>query len=216
MIRYGLIDLVHLTDGARLVEIYARGVQASLTREYGDAPWARAYRQIAADWASYFADLDYGGEEGMADMREGYYRVARALFTLTRQPEPEQPQLTALARTLAQRAPTYGDAFTETGREHIETTRLTLIALSYHWGDHARAIIAGAGLNARFQAVVGADTVERYTRDTRYFQLVCQHCTLEPAQCLLIEPDARIRQSAARIGIHTAPDLTALQPFASA
>jgi FMN phosphatase YigB (HAD superfamily) len=59
----------------------------------------------------------------------------------------------------------------------------------------------------------GARLVER---DTPYFQRVCQHCALEPTQCLLIEPNTRIRQSAERIGIHTAPDLTALQSFASA
>ncbi len=73
--------------------------------------WQAAYRQVSADWSSYWADLDLGGDESLAAWREGRWRVIRALARLAGQPCPLHEQmesfLTDLPRQVGRRCPAW-------------------------------------------------------------------------------------------------------------
>jgi hypothetical protein len=50
--------------------------------------WEKAYQQVVEDWASYWADLTLNEADSLAQWREGWWRVIRALYRLTGQPLP--------------------------------------------------------------------------------------------------------------------------------
>lgn len=50
--------------------------------------WRAATSQVAADWDSYWADLDLSGDDSLRQWREGRWRIVRAWFRLADQPIP--------------------------------------------------------------------------------------------------------------------------------
>jgi hypothetical protein len=89
-----------LLDGARARAALPVGVARVLSTRYGGgvAAWQDAYMQVRADWDSYYADLDIGGDGGVTDYFEGLLRTTRALFRLTNTPVP--PDVAQLSRAL--------------------------------------------------------------------------------------------------------------------
>ncbi|MBZ0286389.1 MAG: hypothetical protein K8I30_02155, partial [Anaerolineae bacterium] len=91
-----------LVDGARLRSGYAEQLGLLMAERFGGNPdlWIGARLHILKDWDSYFADLNFDGDDGVNDLWEGELRVTRALFRLTGIPEPDGPTLAALSREL--------------------------------------------------------------------------------------------------------------------
>ncbi len=89
--RAPLTLLIHtdcLLDRAALAEQMPAALAGTFAARHGGsaADWEDAYRRLLADWASYWADLDLGGDDSLAQWREGRWRVVRAHFRLVGQP----------------------------------------------------------------------------------------------------------------------------------
>lgn len=91
-----------LVDGHKIRQCYQQNMAQVMSEHYGKSPefWQTIDQQIVADWASYHADLNFSGDDGIIDMYEALFRVTRALFTIGQVPEPEKPEITALANEL--------------------------------------------------------------------------------------------------------------------
>src|SRR5688500_4686676 len=103
MITHVFFDLVGtLVDRRKLLPCYSSELGRVMTERYGSHPkeWMEAYVRVMEDWDSYYADLDLGGENGMAHMWEGLYRTTRALFRLTNTTEPSKKEIQELSREL--------------------------------------------------------------------------------------------------------------------
>lgn len=131
--------------------------------------WAAAYQAIRADWDSYYADLDLRGDDGVADLWEGYFRTTRALFRRAGVPEPDHAALIAFARELpglaARRCPAlYPEAIDVVQRLHAEGIRLGV--LTYLPGAAARGYLVASGVASCFQApVLGMDDRGQFDKD---------------------------------------------------
>jgi hypothetical protein len=87
--------------------------------------WQRAYERIAADWDSYWADLDLSGDDSLRQWREGRWRVMRALFRLAgKQPPPVEQ----IGRYLDDMSPEVGCSCGSTWRAGAQACVETLAA----------------------------------------------------------------------------------------
>jgi FMN phosphatase YigB (HAD superfamily) len=199
-----------LVDPDALMPCYADSLARTLRARFGgDAVrWQSAVRRVFADWDSYYADLNLSGDDGIADMWEGMYRVTRGYFRLADMPEPDPPALTALSRSLPGDAasacgallPGAPDALNRLGGAGIRrgvTTYLT--------ADHARAILRGGAALALIDApILTPETVERFERDQTYFDIAMRRAGVDPESCLLISARTDVLDSARAVGLRTA------------
>lgn len=118
--------------------------------------WEWASEQIAADWDSYYADLNLSGDEGLNDLYEGLYRTTRGLFRLTNTPEPPQPELTALSRTLPGRVAARVDALypdvTSPAAELAQNHRLAVASQAL--SDQVEGWLTAGGVREYFQGPI--------------------------------------------------------------
>lgn len=56
--------------------------------------WQAAYRQVQADWDSYWADLTLDDDDSLTQWREGHFRVVRAVFRLAGREMPPADRMT--------------------------------------------------------------------------------------------------------------------------
>ncbi len=199
-----------LVDSDALLPCYTDALARTLRARFGGdlARWHSAVRGVFADWDSYYADLNLSGDDGIADMWEGLYRVTRGYFRLADMPTPAQPALTALSRSLPGEAaaacaallPGALDALKWLSRAGIRrgvTTYLT--------ADHARGLLrGGAALTLIDAPILTPETVERFERDQTYFEIAARRAGVDPDSCLLVSASMDALQTARAAGMRTA------------
>lgn len=181
-----------------------------MAAHYGQsaAIWTAAYVQIKADWDSYYADLDLGGEHGIEDMWEGQYRTTRALFRLAAQPEPPQNELRLLSRQLpCEAAKRCARLYPE-----IKTTLKAVYLDGYQLGaaslipeNQSRAMLEGGDLIDLFSTpIVGPDTANQYRVDEEFFRITARLADVEAKNCLAVSHRPGYLAAAKQIGMTAA------------
>lgn len=186
-----LFDILLLVDKAKLRQIYADGICIIMQERYGLAKndWCSAHTQIIRDWDDYFADLNFSGDDGFADFREGYFRVTRALFRITNTTEPDKSELHKLSRELLTKAPTYGDALTDEAKETIQAARqngFQLAVMTYLTADNARGVLQGAEVDEHFRYVIGFDSFEKFERDRHFYRSLARYFKVDADNRLIV------------------------------
>lgn len=196
-----------LVDGSRLRRCYSAGLGRTMAARYGltASAWEAAHQRILADWDSYYADLDLEGADGIEAMWEGIYRTTRALFRLTGTPEPEQAELTALARSLPAAAVTGCDAFYDDAQPtiaHLHAAGYVLGIISHALADQARSLVQSNGLTDQFQGpIIGPDNAGRFSKDAVMFAFAARQAGADPGLCLLVDDSPQAVQAARAAGM---------------
>lgn len=196
-----------LVDGVKLHPCYTENLGRVMAERYGAAPetWIQANRLILEDWDSYYADLDLGGEDGIAQMFEGLYRTTRAMFRLSGMAEPPQPELTQLSRQLPGLVTTTCDAFypdAHAAVKALHTAGYTMGITSHSLRDQARGLLQGARVLDMFTGpIIGADTAGQYEKDQTYFLGAALMAKVSPSQCLVVDDVARYVSAAKAAGM---------------
>lgn len=195
-----------LVDRSLLGRCYADGVGKVMAERYGGTPeiWAEANQRVTADW-SYLADLDFSGDDGIHNAREGQYRTTRALFRMTGIPEPPHDELLALSRELPGLAPLgcaalYPDVPESIGRLH--DMGLTLGVISHAWEGHIRATLE-AVIQHFDGRIWGADTAQRFDKDPKRYRMAAKDAGVAPRACMVLDDKPRPLTSAYRTGMTT-------------
>jgi beta-phosphoglucomutase-like phosphatase (HAD superfamily) len=203
MIRHILFGLNGvLVDPLRLRDVLATGYGVSLSRRLGGTArdWEQAYRQVAADWDSYHADLDFT-EDGLDAYWEGQLRVLRAIFRAKGAVEPPIHDLKLLTRDLLYETACAGDAsYAEVLPilKRLAAQGYTLGVISLNLTARTQGILAGAGLTGCIQgAVVGPDITERFALDAACYQAG----GAAAETCLVVESSAVAAENARAAGL---------------
>jgi FMN phosphatase YigB (HAD superfamily) len=199
-----------LIDPDALLPCYADSLARTLRARFGGdlARWQSAVRGVFADWDSYYADLNLSGDDGIADMWEGLYRVTRGYFRLAGMPEPDQRALTTLSRSLPGEAASACAALLPDALNALRTLKAAGIRrgiTTYLTADHARGILRGGGALALIDApILTPETVERFERDQTYFEIAARRAGIPPESCLLVSERTDALESARAAGMQTA------------
>lgn len=205
-----------LVDREKLHDCYCQALGRIMADRYGLQPetWTAAYRQVVADWDSYHADLDFGGDDGLADMREGRYRTTRALFLTANIPEPPHTALQSLARWLPVAASQQCDGAypgIQPALMGLVQRGYTLNVIAQLFADRVRGILTGAGLiDAIRGAVITPDAAEHFHQDAAFFRYAALVAQANPAQCLVISKDDDLLAGAQAAGFQAACDWSGL------
>ncbi len=198
-----------LIDAHRLHLCYSAAIGRLLTERYGGTPeaWERANHKIKADWDSYYADLDFGGDDCIEQMWEGEFRTTRARFRLTGTPEPSHDELIALSREIPTVAPRSCEAaYPEI---HGVLTRLVKAGLILSVTSHAlesqvRATLIGSQLLDYFTGkIIGSDTMTRFDKDESYYLRAALSLNVDPNRCAVVDDRPESMQGAKRAGMET-------------
>lgn len=199
-----------LIDGVALHPCYSQAMGRLLAARYGGDPsdWAQANSRVLDDWDSYYADLDLGGDEGLAHMWEGLYRTTRAMFRLVGIAEPPPAELSALSRELPGQVTRGCDAFYPDARpvlRALHTAGYILGITSHGIVGHTQGLLAGGGMTALFAGpLVGPDNVGRFNKDAAFFRMAAQQAGVAPGACLVVDDDLYAVAGAKAAGMHTA------------
>ncbi len=194
-----------LVDGTRLRPCYAVELGSIMAERYGGSPtaWAQANLRIVADWDSYFADLDFGGDDGVEQMWEGELRLTRALFRLTGTPEPALAEVTTLSRELAYEVRTRCDAFFDDARpviKKLHAAGYVLGVATHSLTPQARGALAGGGVLDYFTGpLLCPDTVGQYHKDAAFYQVD----GLPPQSCMVVDDQLQGILGAQAAGMQT-------------
>jgi FMN phosphatase YigB (HAD superfamily) len=198
-------DVHTLVDSARLWAAYPAQIGHVMVGKFGGdaASWVDAYRRIMADWDSYFADLDFDGDNGLADLWEGELRVTRALFRLTGVPQPGMSSLTALSRELPYLATHRLDVFypdTKAVLVKLHLAGFILSIASQIVSPQVRGLLEGAGLAQFFaEPFLCPDVTKCFRKDAAFYR-----AALIPAQnCLVVDDGLDGIAGAKAAGMHT-------------
>ncbi|MEP7290825.1 MAG: HAD family hydrolase, partial [Chloroflexota bacterium] len=186
---------------------YAENLGRVMAERYGLTPdvWAQANRRITADWDSYYADLNLGGDDGIAEMWEGLFRTTRALFRISGVPEPEKAELTALSRELPGLAARECDAlYPEAAAvlEELDAAGLVLGVISHAISIQVRATLESV-LPYFKGGIWGADSAERFEKDVQRYQAAALHARTAPENCLMLDDKIAPLVNARRAGMHS-------------
>jgi HAD superfamily hydrolase (TIGR01509 family) len=198
-----------LIDPHQMHREYSAALGQFLTARYGgdSAAWERANHQIEEDWDSYYADLDFGGDDCVEQMWEGEFRVTRARFRLTNTPEPPHDELIALSRELPGTIPALCAAAYPEARavlERLDAAGLTLSVTSHALETQVRATLRGSGLIDCFNGqIIGTDTMARFVKDAAYYRRAAQLLHVDPTRCAVLDDGADAVEGAKRIGMET-------------
>jgi FMN phosphatase YigB (HAD superfamily) len=182
-----------LVDSKCMAQNHRFGLGQIMSERYGQAPevWEKAHGSIAADWGSYFADLNLSGDEAMRDLKEGWIRVTRALFRLAKVTEPDKSDLAVLSLELPATAPACGDALYDDARtavKHLHGKGYQLGVVTHALAGQAQAALRGANILDYFAApIVGMDTVEQFDKDRMFFIKTAHLAKVAPVQCLVVD-----------------------------
>jgi FMN phosphatase YigB (HAD superfamily) len=194
-----------LVDSARMRTCYAHHLGLVMAERFGshaDA-WEQAHLAILADWDSYFADLDFDGDNGIADLWEGQLRITRALFRLTGVTEPDGSILAALSRELPYLATRHCDALYPDVRPVIEAlyhAGYVLGVASHVVSAQVRGTLEGGGaLDYCRGPFLCPDVTERFHKDRDFF--LAAH--LPSAHCLVVDASAEGIRGAKAAGMQT-------------
>lgn len=154
--------------------------------------WAEAYRQILADWESYWVDLNLDAEDSLDQWREGRWRVVRALFRLTGKPLPEEEQmplhLDSLPRVIGRRCAAWFPGAVEGLRGLAEEgVRIGIVVPSLSsqliWG-----MVDAAGLDTVLSVIIGPDELGQVGLVGLHWERLEALARAEPGYCLLVHP----------------------------
>ncbi len=198
-----------LIDPRRLHQCYSAALGQLLAARYGGLPeaWERANHQIEADWDSYYADLDFGGDDCVAQMWEGEFRTTRARFRLTGTPEPSHDELMALSREIPGTIPrscavAYPEVIAVVAR--LVELGLTLSVTSHALEPQVQATLVGSGLLDYFQGkIIGTDTLGRFLKDADYYRRAAVLLHVDPAQCAVLDDRPEPIEGAQQAGMET-------------
>lgn len=187
-----------LADPAMIRAQMQIGTARMLGEIYGDEEaWFSAYGKVLADWHSYHADLNFSGDDGMADMREARFRIMRALFRITGKPEPSQDEIHALADKAL--TGIQGDVFVHDSHDvlshYAENYFITLVSYL------PQAQLETIAKVARVHHCIGADTFEQYEMNRRYFEMLLTHLKAKPEQCVYVDKQAQVLEAASQLNI---------------
>lgn len=199
-----------LVDGIKLHPCYAAQMGKILAERYGSTPelWAQSNRRIAQDWDSYYADLNFSGEEGVAHIYEGLFRTTRAMFRLTSTPEPPLDELTALSRELPGLVTQHCDGLYPEVRSIIMELyhRGYVMGITTHaLSSQAKGTLQGGGILQYFEGpIIGTDTLEQYDKNQTYFYAAARMANVAPEQCMVIDDVPAYISAARRCRMKTA------------
>lgn len=182
-----------LIDPQRTRHCFRTQLGRYLAERYGGAPeaWTRANQQIEDDWDSYYADLDFGGDDCAEQMWEGEFRTTRAHFRLTRTPEPPHDELIKLSREVLHIIPRRCDTAYPEARAVIDTLAqqgLTLSVTSHALEPQVRSTLDGSSLIQYFTGkIIGTDTMGRFLKDADYYRRAAALLHVDPVQCAVID-----------------------------
>jgi FMN phosphatase YigB (HAD superfamily) len=198
-----------LADSTRAKLCYATALGQIMASRFGGVPknWTEANLKIVADWDSYFADLDLSGDHGIEDMWEGEYRVTRALFRLTRTPEPDKIVITALSRELPALASAACDAlYPEVGAvmRALHQRGVKLGIASHALEGQARGVLRAGGILDLFSAPIwGIDAAGQFEKDADFYRNLARTARVDPTLCLAVDDQAAPLSAAREAGMQT-------------
>lgn len=198
-----------LIDGTRLHPCYSAELGRLMTERFGLTPqqWIAANRQVLRDWDHYYADLDLTGEDGMAHLWEGLYRTTRALFRITRTPEPDKQTLTALSREIPGAVTRSCDALYHDARSVIERLAgagYTLGVTTHALSTQARGVLEGARVLAAFNGpIIGPDVADHFEKDETFYRFAMLQAGVAPEHCLTVDDSTHCILGAKAAGLHT-------------
>ncbi len=188
---------------------YAAQLGQVMAERFGGQPgsWTEANRRILADWDSYYADLDLGGEHGLEDLREGEVRTTRALFRLTQTPEPDHEALMVLARELPYQVSRRCDTFYSDSKpvlERLHAAGYILGIASHATSAQSRGILEGGSVPMLFKGpILGPDVTESFIKNRQFFAAA----NLDPQTCLVVDSQAEGIRGAKAAGMRTVQPL---------
>ncbi len=183
---------------------YRAALAGFMAARYGGDPkaWAAAYARVVADWDSYYADLDFNGDDSLTQVREGETRVLRALFRLTGQPCPPPEDMAQLVDMYQYPVASRCDALYPDARAALQEMRALPLTLGLVTGvmrDRAMGLLAGAGVGAWFGGpLVTPEAAGYFGKDESYFRLAFG--SLPPERCVVVEARPDHARLAARLG----------------
>lgn len=193
-----------LVDGRAMRQNYQNNMAQIMTKRYGKSPdiWLSADKQIVADWADYHADLNFSGEDGIADIHEGLFRVTCALFKITQVDEPSKSEITVLAQDLMT-VPYTQDIFFAGVLDVLERCQQA----GYEIGIFSYFLqkqVSGMFQNIpHIKYIIGADTLNHYEHDANYFLKLSSHLKTSPNNVIVISNSAQINSAAIQTGMNT-------------
>lgn len=175
-----------LVDGQKMRQCYRENMAQLMSERYSKSAnvWSKADEQIVADWTYYHADLNFSGEYGIDDIHEALFRVTRALFTITKTPEPSKIEITALANELI--SIPCKDILLPDALSAIEKCRKNAYSIgtfSYLLENQVGAISAQI---PELDYVIGADTLNHYEHDLMYFRKLIAHFKLSSDKIIIV------------------------------
>jgi FMN phosphatase YigB (HAD superfamily) len=194
-----------LVDAAQMRKCYTEKLGQMMAERFGGEAdtWVGARLRVLEDWDSYFADLNFDGDEGMDDLWEGELRVTRALFRITGMSEPDSTPLAQLSRELPYLVTRQCDVLYPDGKPVIEAlykAGYVLGVATYSISDVAHGLLEGAGVIDCFRGpYLCPDFVERFRKDQAFFTMA----NLPPETCLLIDDSLDAIQGAKAAGMQT-------------
>ncbi|MBE2267330.1 MAG: HAD family hydrolase [Anaerolinea sp.] len=197
-----------LIDPRRNSQCWSAALGRFMAERFGGTPaaWERANHQIEEDWDSYYADLDFGGDDCVEQMWEGVFRTTRAQFRLTGTPEPPHDALIALSREIPGTIPrACASAYPEVAAvlARLVAGGITLSVTSHALETQVRATLEGSGLLDYFGAVIGTDTFGRFHKDAAYYTRAAQHLKVDPRRCAVLDDRPEPVEGAKLAGMET-------------
>ncbi|MBN2472634.1 MAG: HAD family hydrolase [Anaerolineae bacterium] len=183
---------------------YQAALAAFMAGRYGGDPaaWAAANARVVDDWDSYYADLDFSGDDSLAQFQEGQTRTLRALFRLTGRPYPPSEDMARLVETHRYSVTSRCDALYPDARAALADLRalpLTLGLITHGMRGHAEGLLAGAGVRGWFAGpLMTPDTAGYFGKDEGYFRLAFG--AVPPGRCVVVEDRPVHARLAARLG----------------
>ncbi|MFC1960681.1 HAD family hydrolase [Chloroflexota bacterium] len=187
-----------LVDTGRLTSQYQTALGRFMAARYGGAAddWSDAYRRVVTDWDSYYADLDFSGEDSLDHLWEGQTRVLRALFRLTGCVYPTPEALRELVAdyhyaVCSQCDALYPDAYVVLAA--LFENSLTLGIVSNAVQGHVRGLLRGANITEWFTGPIITPEVAGYVGvDAGYYRLALGLAGITPQQAVIVTADRQL------------------------
>jgi len=205
MTHFLLFDLIGVLVEAKTVrQQYRANLAQIMSARYGNTPdfWRKIDQQIVEDWASFHADLNFSGDDGIADMHEALFRVTRALFTMAHISEPPKPEITTLANDLI--STPHGVLLPDVlpMLEKCQKQGCQIGGMSYFLDAQTTAILHSTALEKYIKITVSPDTLNHYDHDARFFEKVRHHLQVQSEQITVISHSVLTHTAAIQSGIN--------------
>jgi len=211
MQKYIVFNTINTVIDAQILRReYTRHLTQYMTVNYGGKLdiWKQAYHTLVENWANYHTDLDFGGQDGLADMRESRFRTIRVLFNLAKISEPNHASLVQLSQQLP--VLIYQKCVNP---EMINTSCLSImqkwhqttpiVLATYTFATETQALIANTLLENKVNQIVSPDNIEVFNHDASYFQRLIIQLKTSAQSILYIDYDMQSLDFAKSFGIQT-------------